>query len=87
MHSSWVGILKSIPDTYEAGNDAMISSLYQYGLFVQNEKEYGGIVYGLWYMAEAAQSNMKKSSYYVEKYDRIVLVIEGEVIKSRIALG
>ena len=49
--------LCSISYSYNSENTAMISSLYQYGLFSQKEKDNGGVVYILSDFAKALKHN------------------------------
>lgn len=49
--------LQNISDDFKSDNNVMISSLYQYGLFVQKEKETGGITYILSDFAKALKHN------------------------------
>ena len=48
--------MKSISYEYESDNNAMISSLYQYGLFLQGEKD-GKTVYVLSDFGKALKNN------------------------------
>lgn len=49
--------LRSVSYSYNSENNAMISSLYQYGLFSQKQKDNGGVVYALSDFAKALKHN------------------------------